>query len=118
SVFAAGRDTAVPAISTAAARSGAGRWLAFIVLLSGGLLPSVDFFIVNVSLPSIHTAIGATPAEVQLVVSGYASAYAVFLITGGRLGDLYGRRRLFLIGMAGFVAANTLCGLAATPSEL
>jgi EmrB/QacA subfamily drug resistance transporter len=108
----------VPAISTAIARSGTGRWLAFIVLLAGGLLPSVDFFIVNVSLPSIHTAIGATPAEVQLVVSGYAAAYAVFLITGGRLGDLYGRRRLFLIGMAGFVAANTLCGLAATPSEL
>ena len=44
----------------------------------------------------------------QLVVSGYAAGYAVFLITGGRLGDLYGRRRLFLIGMAGFVAANTL----------
>lgn len=88
------------------------------VLLGGGLLPSVDFFIVNVSLPSIHTAIGASPAEVQLVVSGYAAAYAVFLITGGQLGDLYGRRRLFLIGMAGFVATNTLCGLAATPLQL
>ena len=53
-----------------------------------------------------------TPAELQLVISGYAAGYAVFLITGGRLGDLYGRRRLFLIGMAGFVATNTLCGLA------
>jgi MFS family permease len=108
----------VSAISTAASLSHAGRWLAFMVLLAGGLLPSVDFFIVNVSLPSIHTAMGASPAEVQLVVSGYAAAYAVFLITGGRLGDLYGRRRLFLIGMAGFVATNALCGLATSPLQL
>jgi MFS family permease len=57
------------------------------------LLPSVAFFIVNVSLPSIHVSLGSSPAEAQLVVSGYAPGYAVFLITGGRLGDLYGRRR-------------------------
>jgi hypothetical protein len=111
---AAGQESAVPTISTAISRSHAGRWLAFTVLLAGGLLPSVDFFIVNVSLPSIHVSLGASPAEAQLVVSGYAAGYAVFLITGGRLGDLYGRRRLFLIGMAGFIATNTLCGLAAT----
>ena len=77
------------AISTATSLPHAGRWLAFIVLLAGGLLPSVDFFIVNVSLPSIHTSLGASPAEAQLIVSGYAASYAVFLITGGRLGDLY-----------------------------
>jgi MFS family permease len=117
-VFVAGQESAVSSISTATTLSRGGRWLAFIVLLAGGLLPSVDFFIVNVSLPSIHTAIGASPAESQLVISGYAAAYAVFLITGGRLGDLYGRRRLFLIGMAGFVATNTLCGLAITPWQL
>ena len=75
------------AVSTAIALSPAGRWLAFIVLLAGGLLPSVDFFIVNVSLPSIHTSLGATAAEAQLVISGYAAGYAVFLITGGRLGE-------------------------------
>ncbi len=108
----------MPALSTAIARSDAGRWLAFIVMLTGGLLPSVDFFIINVSLPSIHASIGADPAELQLVISGYAASYAVFLITGGRLGDLYGRRRMFLIGMTGFVATNTLCGLAATPLQL
>jgi MFS family permease len=87
-------------------------------MLTGGLLPSVDFFIINVSLPSIHTSIGASPAELQLIVSGYAASYAVFLVAGGRLGDLYGRRRLFLVGMAGFVATNTLCGLADTPLQL
>ena len=108
----------MPARSTAIPLSPAGRWLAFIVMLTGGLLPSVDFFIINVSLPSIHASIGADPAELQLVISGYAASYAVFLITGGRLGDLYGRRRLFLIGMTGFVATNTLCGLADTPLQL
>ena len=106
------------AVSAAITLSPAGRWLAFIVLLAGGLLPSVDFFIVNVSLPSIHTSLGASAAEAQLVISGYAAGYAVFLITGGRLGDLYGRRRMFLLGMAAFVATNTICGLAITPVEL
>jgi MFS family permease len=88
------------------------------VLLAGGFLPPVDFFIVNVSLPSIREDLGASPAAVQLVVSGYAASYAVFLITGGRLGDLYGRRRLFLLGMVGFILANLLCGIAATPLVL
>ena len=101
-----------------ASLSPARRWLAFIVLLAGGFLPPVDFFIVNVTLPSIQARLGASPAELQLVVSGYAASYAVFLITGGRLGDLYGRRRLFLLGMAGFTIANLACGLAATALQL
>jgi hypothetical protein len=75
-MVAVGQEGAVPATSTAATGSRAGRWLAFIVLLAGGLLPSVDFFIVNVSLPSIHISLGASPAEAQLVVSGYAAGYA------------------------------------------
>jgi MFS family permease len=108
----------VPALTSATTLSRSGRWLAFAVLSIGALLPSIDFFIVNVSLPSIHTSIGASPAELQLVVSGYAGTFAVFLITGGRLGDLYGRRLIFMLGMAGFVATNTLCGLAATPVQL
>ena len=105
-------------VTSAAAISPAGRWIAFTLLLAGGFMPPVDFFIVNVSLPSIQTTLGASPAELQLVVSGYAAAYAVLLITGGRLGDLYGRRRLFLIGMAGFTIANLLCGLAPSPAAL
>ncbi|HEY1934119.1 MAG TPA: MFS transporter [Acetobacteraceae bacterium] len=96
----------------------AARWIAFVVLLAGGFLPPVDFFIVNVSLPSIHESLGATPAEVQLVISGYACGYAVLLITGGRLGDLYGRRRLFLAGMAIYTIANAACGLAGSPMVL
>jgi MFS family permease len=102
----------------AQAESAATRWLALTVLIAGGFLPPVDFFIVNVTLPSIHLSLGATPAELQLVIGVYAAGYAVFMITGGRLGDLYGRRRLFLLGMAGFTVTNMLCGLAATPLQL
>lgn len=91
------------------------RWLAFAVLLVGAFLPPLDFFIVNVALPSIRGGLGASAAEIQLVISGYAAAYAVFLITGGRLGDLYGRKRVFLGGLAGFGVASLLCGLASSP---
>ncbi|MGE0226759.1 MAG: MFS transporter [Acetobacteraceae bacterium] len=94
------------------------QWLAFAVLLAGGFLPPVDFFIVNVALPSIHDSLDASPAQVQLVISGYAAGYAVFLITGGRMGDLFGRRRCFLLGLAGFAATNLLCGIALSPVQL
>jgi MFS family permease len=94
------------------------RWIALAVLLAGGFLPPLDFFIVNVALSSIHETLGANPAELQLVISGYASGYGVFLITGGRLGDLYGRRRCFLIGMAAFSLASLGCGLATSPALL
>ena len=105
-------------MSTATVQSTAERWLALTVLLAGAFLPPVDFFIVNVALPSIHLSLGASPAELQLVIGIYAAGYAVFLITGGRLGDMYGRRRLFIIGMAGFTVTNLLCGLAASPVQL
>jgi MFS family permease len=97
---------------------GALRWVALVVLLAGGFMPPLDFFIVNVALSSIHESLAATPAELQLVVSGYACGYGVFLITGGRLGDLYGRKRCFLIGMAGFSLASLGCGLATSAGHL
>jgi MFS family permease len=62
------------------------RWVALVVLLAGGFMPPLDFFIVNVALSSIHERLNAAPAELQLVISGYACGYGVFLITGGRLG--------------------------------
>lgn len=99
-------------------RTGTRRWLALVVLLAGGFLPPLDFFIVNVALSSIHESLGASPASLQLVISSYASAYAVLLITGGRLGDLYGRKRCFLIGISGFTLASLGCGLAASPAML
>lgn len=94
------------------------RWVALVVLLAGGFMPPLDFFIVNVALSSIHENLGATSAQLQLVISGYACGYGIFLITGGRLGDLYGRKRCFLVGMAGFSLASLGCGIATSPSHL
>ncbi|SAK51585.1 MFS transporter [Caballeronia pedi] len=94
------------------------RWSAFAVLLVGAFLPPLDFFIVNVALPSIQSTLHTSAAELQLVISGYAAAYAVFLITGGRLGDLFGRRRIFLIGVTGFGLTSVICGLAPSPAIL
>lgn len=91
------------------------RWLAFTVLLVGAFLPPLDFFIVNVALPSIREGLGVSSAGIELVISGYATAYAVFLITGGRLGDLYGRKRVFLGGLTCFGIASLICGLASSP---
>ena len=94
------------------------RWLAFAVILSANLLSVLDFLIVNIALPSIRREMGATDAQMQLTVAGYGLAFAVCLITGGRLGDIYGRKRLFMIGMAGFTAASLLCGFAQNPLQL
>ncbi|WP_321934798.1 MFS transporter [Paraburkholderia sp. J8-2] len=91
---------------------------ALVVLLVGAILPPLDYFIVNLALPAIRDGLGANASELQLVVSAYACANAVMLITGGRLGDLYGRKRIFMIGMAGFVVASTFCGLATSGAAL
>jgi len=88
------------------------------VLLMGAFLPPLDFYIVNLALPAIRNGLQATGGQLQLIVSCYSSAYAVFLITGGRLGDLYGRKRMFIAGMAGFMLASAICGLAPNGSVL
>jgi MFS family permease len=84
------------------------------VILVGVLLPMIDFFIVNVALPTINTDLGASQPLLELVVSGYATAYALLLVLGGRLGDSIGRKRLFLAGMAAFTLTSLACGLAPT----
>ncbi|UJH78078.1 MFS transporter (plasmid) [Burkholderia cenocepacia] len=94
------------------------RWAMFSVLLVGAFLPPLDFFIVNVALPSIRAELGASSSAEQLVISSYAGLYAVTLITGGRLGDLFGRGRVFFLGLIGFAIASTLCGLASSPWTL
>lgn len=91
------------------------RWLMFAILLVGAFLPPLDFFIVNVALPSIQEDLATGSSAEQLVISSYATLYAVTLITGGRLGDLYGRGRMFFLGLLGFAAASLMCGLAVSP---
>jgi MFS family permease len=75
------------------------RWQALAVLLTGAFLPILDFTIVNLALPSIRQSLRASSSEVQFVISAYAATYAVMLITGGRLGDLFGRKRMFVTGV-------------------
>jgi EmrB/QacA subfamily drug resistance transporter len=94
------------------------RWLALPVLLTGAFLPILDFNVVNLALPSIRQNLGATSGEIEFVISAYAATYAVFLITGGRLGDLFGRKRMFVTGVAGFTLASALCGLALSAAAL
>ncbi|MFC4312381.1 MFS transporter [Steroidobacter flavus] len=104
--------------AAAAATSDPRRWLALAVLLTGTLLPPLDFFIVNVALPAIRADLHASADVSQLMISMYAAAYAVTLILGGRLGDLYGRKRIFIGGLVGFGVASALCGLAPSPAVL
>lgn len=87
-------------------------WLALTVLLVGQFMGLLDVFIVNVALPSIGTGLHTSGAALQLVVGGYIVAYAMLLITGARLGDLYGRRRMYLLGAMVFTAASLVCGFA------
>ncbi|WP_105971813.1 MFS transporter [Streptomyces geranii] len=88
--------------------------LGLFTVLLGAALPLIDFFIVNVALPTIGRDLAASEAVLELVVAGYGVSYAVLLVLGGRLGDLFGRRRLFLAGMAAFGITSLACGLAPT----
>ena len=94
------------------------RWWALPVLLVGSFLSFLNVFIVNIALPAMRDDLGARPAELQFVVAGYGIGFSVFLITGGRLGDIFGRKRVFLLGLTGFTLASALCSLAATPALL
>jgi MFS family permease len=89
-----------------------GRWLMLIVLLAGQFMALLDVTIVNVAMPTIGRTLHASGAELQLVVAGYTVSYAMMLITGARLGELYGRRRVFLAGVAVFTLASLTCGIA------
>ncbi|MGH3744079.1 MAG: MFS transporter, partial [Mycobacteriales bacterium] len=88
------------------------------VLLTGTVLIIVDFFIVNVALPSVQAGLHASTAALEWVVAGYGLTLAVFLVAAGRLGDRYGRRRVFSAGLAVFTLASALCGLAPSPDVL
>ncbi len=78
----------------------------------------LDFFIVNVALPSMQSGLGASNTALEWVVAGYALTSAIFVITAGRLGDRFGRRRMFSFGLALFTVASAACGVAGSPFEL
>lgn len=87
-------------------------WRGLAVLLLAGFVTIFDLFVVNVAIPAMQAGLAASFAQIGFIVAGYELAFGVLLITGGRLGDRFGRRRLFVLGMAGFTLASLLCGLA------
>jgi EmrB/QacA subfamily drug resistance transporter len=94
------------------------RWLTLIILLLAAFMNLLDVSIVNIAIPSIQRDLHASYADVQWALAGYTLAYALVLITGGRLGDTFGRKRLFLIGVTGFTIMSALCGVAQSPGML
>jgi EmrB/QacA subfamily drug resistance transporter len=94
------------------------RWLTLVILLLAAFMNLLDVSIVNIAIPSIQRDLHASYADVQWALAGYTLAYALVLITGGRLGDTFGRKRLFLIGVTGFTIMSALCGAAQSPGVL
>src|SRR6185437_5470467 len=111
---AAAIDVAAPAST----RAGRGAWLVLAAVLPGMFMNVFDFFAVNVATPVLHRDLGSGPPALELIVGGYGLTFSLGLVTGGRLGDRYGRRRVFFAGMAAFTAASALCGLAPTSDVL
>ncbi|MFC9996424.1 MFS transporter [Nocardia sp. NPDC127526] len=94
------------------------RWIAFAVVLAAGFMDLLDVTIVNVAIPSIQNDLKAEYSQIEWIIAAYVLSFAAVLITGGRLGDIYGRKRLFLLGMAGFTLASAACGLSTDPAML
>ena len=94
------------------------RWWVVAVVLAANVMDLMDATIVNVAGPSIRSALGGSASTLQWLSAGYTLAFAVFLITGARLGDMFGRRRLFVIGSAGFTLMSAACAAAPSPSVL
>ncbi|MBW8482237.1 MFS transporter [Actinomadura parmotrematis] len=94
------------------------RWAALLVILLGEIMDLLDSLITTIASPTIRADLGGSAATIQWLAAGYTLAMAVGLITGGRLGDLYGRKRMFLIGAAGFTVGSLLCSIATGPGML
>ncbi len=96
----------------------ASRWAPLPVVLAGTFMVVLDFFIVNVALPSIQSGLHASTGSIEWIVAGYGLMTAVLLITSGRLGDRYGRRRVFTVGLALFTVSSAACGFASDATVL
>lgn len=94
------------------------RWLAYTAVLAATVMDLLDSTVVGVAAPAIQADLGGSYASLQWMGAGYTMALAVLLLIGGRLGDLFGRKRMLLVGVGGFVLASLACGLAATPEML
>src|SRR5712672_2920357 len=94
------------------------RWWVLAIVVAAQFMFGVDAFIVNVAIPTIATELHASAAQIEAVIAVYLIAYATLVVTGGRLGDIYGTRKVFVAGVAGFTATSLWCGLAQSGPEL
>src|SRR5262245_1869586 len=94
------------------------RWLAYSAVLAATVMDLLDSTVVGVAAPAIQRSLGGTYASLQWMGAGYTMALAVLLLIGGRLGDMFGRKRMLLTGVAGFMAASLACAIAQTPETL
>lgn len=110
----------MPAASTAPSSPvrDTAKWVGLVVLLSAAFMDLADVTIVNVALPTIDKDLHPSAAGMQWITGGYSVTFAIFMIVGGRLGDIYGRRKLFTLGIVIFTAASLLAGLAPTTTAL
>ncbi|MFG1806694.1 MFS transporter [Streptomyces sp. NPDC049040] len=116
--MASATSTLSPSASGSAAPDTGRPGLGLLVLLAATFMTSLDIFIVNVAIPAVQDDLRAGTAAIQWVVAGFGLAVATGLITAGRLGDIFGRRRMFTLGLALFTATSAACGLAPTAGTL
>src|ERR1700744_2970525 len=94
------------------------RWWVLAIVVAAQFMFGVDAFVVNVAIPTIAAELHASTAEIESVIAIYLIAYATLIVTGGRLGDIYGTKSVFLAGVFGFSVASLWCGLAQSGTEL
>src|SRR4051794_31595705 len=94
------------------------RWWVLLIVIAAQFMSGVDVFIVNVAIPTIAADLHASSAEVEAVIAIYLIGYATLMVTGGRLGDIYGTRKAFLAGVLGFTLTSLWCALARSGPEL
>jgi len=107
-----------PRQSTAAATDDGKKWWVLVAMVFGLFMPMLDNLVVNVALPTIQHKLGAGVSGLQWIIDAYTLTFASFMLTGGALGDLYGRKRFFMSGLIVFVTGSLLCGLSATTGQL
>ncbi|WP_406737660.1 MFS transporter [Streptomyces sp. NBC_00853] len=111
-------STTMPTTEQPARGGSQSHWLLLFVLLGANFMDLLDGSVINVAMPAIRADLGGSYTALQWMAAGYALALAILLVTGGRLGDVFGRRRTFLAGLAAFTAMSALCAAAQNPTEL
>src|SRR2546430_3564008 len=111
-------QTSKAAAGRRAARKGTGKWWVLVAMVFGLFMPMLDNLVVNVALPTIQHKLGAGVSGLQWIIDAYTLTFASFMLTGGALGDLYGRKRFFMSGLIVFTLGSLACGLSGSTSSL